>query len=52
MSTIAVIALAILAWIALAIPVALCVGRMINLRDRQRPERTESAALAQDKSTD
>ncbi len=52
MSTIAVIVLAILAWIALAIPVALSVSRIINLRDRQRPDRTESATLAQDKSTD
>ncbi|MDQ4022005.1 MAG: hypothetical protein M3257_10380 [Actinomycetota bacterium] len=52
MSIIAVIALAILAWISLAIRIALSVGRMISLRDRQRPDRTESATLVEAKSTD
>jgi hypothetical protein len=52
MSTIAVIVLVILAWIALAIRVALSVSRMISLRDRQRPDRAESATLVQGKSTD
>ncbi|HKR50042.1 MAG TPA: hypothetical protein VJT72_10750 [Pseudonocardiaceae bacterium] len=41
MSTIAVIGLGILVWILLAIPLGLFVGRMIRLRDRQRPGRIE-----------
>ncbi|MGH3698639.1 MAG: hypothetical protein ACRDQY_04040 [Pseudonocardiaceae bacterium] len=36
----AVIGLGILAWVLLAIPIALFVARMINLRDRQRRDST------------
>lgn len=49
MSTIAVIGLGILMWILLAIPIALFVARMIRLRDRQRPDRTEPGAPAEGK---
>ncbi|MGH3837009.1 MAG: hypothetical protein ACREX8_19575 [Gammaproteobacteria bacterium] len=51
MSTIAVIGLGILAWVLLAIPLALFVARMIRLRDRQRPDGTEPGAPAQGTST-
>ncbi len=47
MSTTAMIGLGILAWVLLAILLALFVGRMIRLRDRQRPDRTEPGAPAQ-----
>jgi hypothetical protein len=52
MSTIAVVGLGILAWVLLAIPLALFVARMIRLRDQQRPDRTEPGAPAEDKLTD
>ncbi|MGH3926777.1 MAG: hypothetical protein ACRDS9_27230 [Pseudonocardiaceae bacterium] len=51
MSTTAVIGLGILAWAVLAIPLALFVGRMIRLRDRQRPDWPGSEAPAEDSST-
>ena len=38
MSTAAVIGLGVLAWILLSVLLALFVGRMIQLRDRQRPD--------------
>lgn len=44
MGTTAVIGLGILAWGLLAVLVALFVGRMIRLRDEQRPDRTEQGA--------
>jgi ornithine cyclodeaminase/alanine dehydrogenase-like protein (mu-crystallin family) len=50
MSTTAVIGLGILAWAVLAVLLALFVGRMIRIRDRQRPDRTESNA-AEGRST-
>lgn len=50
MGTTAVIGLGLLAWVLLAILLALFVGRMIRLRDRQRPDRTEPGAPAEDKS--
>jgi hypothetical protein len=43
MSTTAVIGLGILAWVLLAILVALFIARLIRLRDRQRPDRTDPA---------
>lgn len=52
MSTIAVIGLGILAWVLLAIPLALFVARMIRLRDRQRPDRIEPGAPAEGTSGD
>lgn len=52
MSTTAVIGLGILAWVLLAIPLALFVGRMIRLRDRQRPDQTEPGAPAEGTSRD
>lgn len=52
MSTIAVIGLGILAWVLLAIPLALFVARVIRLRDRQRPDRTEQGAPPEGKLTD
>lgn len=52
MSTVAVIGFGILAWILLAIPLALFVGRMIRLRDWQRPDRTEPGAPAEGTSAD
>jgi hypothetical protein len=50
MSTTAVIGLGILAWAVLAILFALFVGRMIRLRDRQRPDWTESEVPAEGQS--
>jgi len=44
MSTTAVIGLGIVAWILLAILVALFVVRVIRLRDRQRPDSTTHGA--------
>jgi hypothetical protein len=52
MGTTAVIGLGILAWILMAIPLALFVGRMIRIRDRQRPDRTEPGAPAEGTSRD
>ncbi|MDQ4102646.1 MAG: hypothetical protein M3186_02610 [Actinomycetota bacterium] len=52
MSTTAVIGLGILAWAVLAVLFALLVGRMIRLRDRQRPDRPKSQAAAEGRSTD
>ncbi len=52
MSTTAVIGLGILAWILLAIQVALFVARAIRLRDRQRPDRTGPSAPAEGESGD
>jgi hypothetical protein len=52
MSTTAAIALGILAWVLLAILLALFVGRMIILRDRQRPDRTEPEGPAEGGSAD
>lgn len=40
MSTAAVIGLGILAWVLLSLLLALFIGRMIQLRDRQRPDRS------------
>lgn len=39
MSTAAVIGLGVFVWILLSVLLALFVGRMIQLRDRQRPDR-------------
>jgi hypothetical protein len=47
MSTTVVIGLGILAWALVAILLALSVGRMIRLRDRQRPDSTEPRTLAE-----
>ncbi|MFN2495219.1 MAG: hypothetical protein ABR608_04835 [Pseudonocardiaceae bacterium] len=44
MNTVAVIGLGVLAWVLLATLLALFLGRMIQLRDRQRPDRTEPGA--------
>lgn len=52
MSTTAVIGLGVLAWVLLAILVALFVARMIALRDRQRPDRTGPEAPAEARSAD
>ncbi|MGH4006571.1 MAG: hypothetical protein ACRDTH_00095 [Pseudonocardiaceae bacterium] len=52
MSTTAMIGLGLLAWVLLAIPLALFVGRMIRLRDRQRPDRTGPRTPAEGKSGD
>jgi hypothetical protein len=52
MGTTAVIGLGILVWILMAIPLALFVGRMIRMRDRQRPDRTEPGVSAQGTSRD
>lgn len=46
MSTTAVIGLGVLVWVLLAILLALSVGQMIRLRDRQRPDRPEPDAPA------
>ena len=46
MTTTAVIALGILAWTLLAIPIALVVARMMRVRDRQRPGCPASGAPA------
>lgn len=46
MSTAAVIGLGIFAWILLSTLLALFVGRMIKLRDRQRPDRSPSAKFS------
>ena len=51
MSTTAVIGLGVLVWVLLAILLAFFVGRMIRLRDRQRPDRTEPDAPAEGTST-
>jgi hypothetical protein len=45
----AVIGLGILAWVLLAILVALFVARMIRMRDHHRPDRTEQRAPAVDR---
>lgn len=42
MSTATVIGLGILVWVLLAIMLSLFIGRMIKLRDRQYPDRTEN----------
>ncbi|HSL07893.1 MAG TPA: hypothetical protein VK887_07925 [Pseudonocardiaceae bacterium] len=52
MGTTAVIGIGILAWVLMAIPLALFVGRMIRMRDRQRPDRTEPGAAAEGRSRD
>lgn len=44
MSMVAMIGLGMLAWFLLSILLALFVGRLIRLRDQQRPDRGESAA--------
>ena len=44
MSMTAVIGLGLLAWVLLAILVALAVARMIRIRDRQRLDRTDPAS--------
>jgi hypothetical protein len=49
MGTTAVIGIGILVWVLMAIPLALFVARMIKLRDRQRPGRTEPRASAEGK---
>lgn len=41
MGTTAVIGLGILVWVLLAVLVALFLARLISLRDRQRPDRTD-----------
>jgi hypothetical protein len=46
MSMAAVIGLGVLAWLLFAILLALFVGRMIQLRDRQRPDRARSTRRA------
>lgn len=46
MSTAAVIGLGVFAWILLSILLALFVGRMIQLRDRQRPDRSPPVTLS------
>ena len=46
MSMVAVISLGMLVWFLLAILLALFVGRIIRLRDRQRPDRSEPDAPA------
>jgi uncharacterized membrane protein YdfJ with MMPL/SSD domain len=46
MSTAAVIALGVLVWLLLAVLLALFVGRMIQLRDRRRPDGIEPTAPA------
>ena len=46
MSTAAMIGLGVLAWILLSILLALFVGRMIQLRDRQRPDRSPPVDLS------
>ena len=50
MTTTAVIGLGILTWAVLAVLLALFVGRMIRIRDRQRLDGTESNA-AEGRST-
>ncbi|MGH3753401.1 MAG: hypothetical protein ACRDRP_12005 [Pseudonocardiaceae bacterium] len=52
MSTTAVIGLGIFAWVLVAILLALFAGRMIRLRDRQRPDRTEPVAPVEPGSGD
>ncbi len=52
MNTTAVIGLGIVVWVLLAILLALFVGRMIMLRERQRPGGTEPGAPAEDKPAD
>lgn len=46
MSTAAMIGLGIVAWVLLSVLLALFVGRMIQLRDRQRPDRTPPVTRA------
>jgi hypothetical protein len=46
MGTTAVIGLGLLAWVLLAILGALFVGRMIRLRDSQRPDRPEAGGTS------
>lgn len=45
MGTTAVIGLGLLAWLLLAIPAALFIGRMIVLRDRRHPDHTAVSTL-------
>lgn len=52
MSTTAVIGLGILAWILLAILLAVLMGPLIRLRDRPHPDRTEPGVLAKAQSVD
>jgi hypothetical protein len=52
MGTTAVIGIGILAWVLMAIPLALFVGRMIRMRDRQHPDPTEPGAPAEGMSRD
>ena len=47
MTPTAMIGLGILAWILMAVLVALFVARMISLRDRQRPDLTEQGTPAE-----
>lgn len=47
MGTTAVIGLGIVAWVLTSVLVAIGAARMIRLRDRQRPERTEPEASIQ-----
>lgn len=46
MSTAAVIGLGVVAWVLLSTLLALFVGRMIQLRDRQRPDRSPPVELS------
>lgn len=52
MSTTVVIGLGTLAWVLLAILLALSVGRMIRLRDRQRPDPAKLGTPAEGKPGD
>lgn len=52
MSTSAVIGLGILAWVLLAIPLALFMGRVIRIRDRRRLDHTKPGAPAEGTSGD
>ncbi|MGH3933424.1 MAG: hypothetical protein ACRDS1_00330 [Pseudonocardiaceae bacterium] len=52
MNTVTVIGLGILAWVLLSVPLALFVGRMIRLRDRQLPGQAEPGAPPEGKAAD
>ncbi|HEX2301703.1 MAG TPA: hypothetical protein VHH34_24895 [Pseudonocardiaceae bacterium] len=45
MSTVAVIGLGVFVWILLSVLLALFVGRMIQARDRQRPDQNPAVEL-------
>lgn len=46
MSTVAVIGFGVLTWVVLSVLLAFLIGRTIQLRDRQRPDRSPPVELS------